>query len=198
MSTAAVVQQVPEEGKTVPAVDVEALQDSAVKLAETYRSASKRIMVTIAARRESRNKLIPILREIKAQLVGKGRKGEWKPFCDGQLKMSVRTVDNWLTGAVSDSKKKEASKLPASEVQEQPDPTNRQELLQQTIQPMRAVFQPLLARDRDQFLRELRLYFQTAANDLVGDLDGFTVAVEFTNVSPDFSSRMPANDCTVQ
>lgn len=158
----------------------------------------KRVKVTIAARREARNRLIPILREIKAQLVGKGRKGEWKPFCDRQLKMSLRTVDNWLSGAVSGSKKKEASKLPASDVEEQPEPTNRQELLQRTIQPMRAVFQPLLARDRDQFLRELRLYFQTAANNLVGNLDGFTVAIEFTNVSPDFSSQMPANDYAVQ
>jgi hypothetical protein len=191
MSTAAVVQQVAERVETAQPVDVEALQNSAVELAEAYHGAGERVKVTIAERRATRQRLIPILHAIKAELVGRGCEGQWKPFCVGQLKMSVRTIDNWLSGVTSGSKK-EASKLPASAVEEQPEPTNRQELLERTIQPMRAVFQPLLARDREAFLRELRLYFQTATNDLVGDLDGFTV--EFTNLSPDFLSEKPTNE----
>lgn len=59
-------------------------------------------------------------------------------------------------------------------------PTDRRQLLEATYGQFATVFQPMLVRDPEQFLEELRLHFQSIVNRLVGDGEGFTVL--FTHV----------------
>jgi len=82
------------------ALDETRLKRAALELAEKYDGAHKRVQIAIADSKAIRERLIPILRRLKAVLVGRGREGEWGPFCENKpplgLGMSVRTVDNWL------------------------------------------------------------------------------------------------------
>jgi hypothetical protein len=47
------------------------------------------------------------------------------------------------------------------------------------------VFKPMLARDPQQFLEQLRLAYQNIVNRLTGDGEGFSVNVAFSNIPED-------------
>jgi hypothetical protein len=73
-----------------------------------------------------------------------------------------------------------APAAPLTDSCEPAEPTDRRQLLDATYGQFQTVFQPMLARDPEEFLQELRLHFQIIVNRLVGDGEGFTVL--FTHI----------------
>ena len=97
--------------------------------------------------------------------------------------MSFKTIDRGVNGCIKKMYNVQLSKPtvpPLPDSGEDAAPTDRRQLLEATYGQFATVFQPMLARDPEQFLEELRLYFQVIVNRLVGDGEGFTVL--FTHV----------------
>jgi hypothetical protein len=172
---AGVVASYTEESALV--TRIRALVESYSHSFGSYQEARKRF-------KQERAELIPLLAEYKEKLVGVGRDGQWRPFVDSlSLPVSFKTIDRGVNGYME---KMYNVQLPEPTVPPLPGPCedaappDRRQLLEATYGQFETVFQPMLARDPEQFLQELRLHFQIIVNRLVGDGEGFTVL--FTNV----------------
>ena len=89
--------------------------------------------------------------------------------------MSFKTIDRGVNGYMKkmyNVQLPEPTVPPLADPCEDASPTDQRQFLEATYGQFATVFQPMLARDPEQFLEELRLRFQSIVNLFVGDGEG--------------------------